>query len=65
MMHFRDYDEYQRFRQEMGIAEDRSGERPKSELVMEDNTIYEIDTACEKCLKRFWEENARKKEKNR
>lgn len=58
MMHFKDYEEYRNFRQESGFED----EKQESELVMEDNTIYEIDTNCEKCLKDFWRKNAQKKE---
>lgn len=54
MVHFENYEEYMRLRREMGIGE----EEPHSELVMEENTIYEIDTSCEKCLKRFWRRKA-------
>ena len=56
MIHFQDYEEYRFFRNKMkedqkkqeaaeAVPEERA--RNRTELVMEDNTIYEIDTECE------------------
>ena len=70
MIHFQDYEEYRFFRIKMkedqkkqeaaeAVPEERA--RNRTELVMEDNTIYEIDTECEECLKRFWRWKAEEK----
>ena len=59
MIHFQDYEEYRFFRNKMkedqkkqeatgAVPEERA--RNRTELVMEDNTIYEIDTECEECF---------------
>lgn len=54
MIHFRNYQEYQEFRRRLPNENSRENRENRTELVMEDNTIYEIDTDCEECLKRFW-----------
>lgn len=61
-MHFRDLEEYRIARKEL----EEGGYLPvrdaiaRSELVMEENTIYEIDVECEECLKAFWRRKAAK-----
>lgn len=72
MIHFQDYEEYMRFRRGLEReadgypVEEDTGKRDRekndrrTELVLEDNTIYEIDISCEKCLKQFWKARADK-----
>ena len=60
MIHFRDYQEYLTYKEERG----NWGEEKKegaTELVIEGNTIYEVDPECMKCLERYreWKEGRR------
>ena len=49
MIHFRDYEEYGQYRKKYPEAR----EERKAELILEENTIYEIDVTCEKCLEKY------------
>ncbi len=61
-------EELQKYRRAMAGQEEEvlgtapeEKQRGRTELVMEDNTIYEIDTECEECLKTFWRWKAEEK----
>ena len=58
MIRFRNYEEYLSARKSQEEALNRMGKDRKKryELVLEENTIYEIDLECEECLKKFWRE---------
>lgn len=60
MIHFTNYEEYLSAWQkwEKSGSRRRLEQERQYELVMEENTIYEIDLECEECLKGFWQKNA-------
>ena len=60
MIHFRDYEEYESYCR----AGTERGEERLTELVIEENTIYEIDVNCRKCLEKYRKEKIDTKKEN-
>ena len=62
MIHFQNYQEYQKYKEELNVWGEDAKDK-KTELVIEDNTIYEVDPECMKCLERYrqWKEGRRPK----